>query len=41
MKLFLPFADSRSAFISYKQKYVHEELVNRLVKLTQEKSVAR
>ena len=35
--IFLPSADSRS----YKQKYVHEVLVNRLVKLAQEKSIVR
>ena len=34
-------ADSRSAVVSYKQKYVHEALVKRLVKLAQEKSVVR
>ena len=30
-------ADSRSAVISYKRKYVHEVLVNRLVNVAQEK----
>ena len=30
----LPSADSRSVVVSYKLKYVHEVLVNRLVKLT-------
>ena len=37
----LPFADSRRVVFSYKQKYVHELLVNRIVKLAQEKSVVR
>ena len=37
----LLFADSRRVVVSYKQKYVHEVLVNNLVKLAQEKSVAR
>ena len=32
-----PSADSRRVVVSYKQKYVHEVLVNRLVKLAQEK----
>ena len=36
-----PSADSRRAVVSYKQKYVHKVLVNRLVKLAQEKSVVR
>ena len=39
--ILLPSADSRRAVISYKQKYVHKALVNPLVKLAQEKSVAR
>ena len=34
-------ADSRRVVISYKQKFVHEVLVNRLVKLAQEKSVVK
>ena len=34
-------ADSRRVVVSYKQKYVHEVLVNHLVKLAQEKSLAR
>ena len=34
-----PSADSRRVVVSYKQKYVHEALVNHLVKLFQEKSV--
>ena len=33
--------DSRWVVVSYKRKYVHEVLVNRLVKLAQEKSVVR
>ena len=37
----LLFADSRMVVVSYKQKYMHEVLVNRLVKLAQEKSVVR
>ena len=37
--ILLPSADSRRVIVSYKQKYVHEVLVNRLVKLTQEKCV--
>ena len=34
----LPSADSRRVVVSYKRKYVHEVLVNCLVKLVQEKS---
>ena len=41
MAIFLPSADSRRVVVSYKQKYVHEVLVNRLVKLAQEKRVVR
>ena len=37
MAILLPSADSRRVIVSYKRKYVHEVLVNRLVKLTQEK----
>ena len=37
--ILLPFADSRRVVVSCKRKYVHEELVNSLVKLTQGKSV--
>ena len=37
--ILLPSADSRRAVVRYKRKYVHEVLVNRLVKLAQEKSV--
>ena len=33
--------DSRRVVVSYKRKYVQEVLVNRLVKLAQEKSVVR
>ena len=39
--ILLPSADSRRVVVSYKQKYVHEVLVNSLVKLAQEKSVVR
>ena len=39
--ILLPSADSRRVVVSYKQKYVHEVLVNHLVKLAQEKSVFR
>ena len=39
--ILLPSADSRRVVVSYKRKYVHEVLVNRLVKLAQEKSVIR
>ena len=38
---FLPSADSSRAVVSYKRNYVHEVLVDRLVKLAQEKSVVR
>ena len=41
MAILLPSADSRRVVVSYKLKYVHEVLVNRLVKLAQEKSVVR
>ena len=34
-------ADSRRVVVSYKRKYVHEVLVNCLVKLAQEKNVVR
>ena len=37
--ILLPSAVLRRVVISYKQKYVHEVLVNRLVKHAQEKSV--
>ena len=35
MAILLPSADSRRVIVSYKQKYVHEVLVNRFVKLAQ------
>ena len=38
--LLLSLIHSRRVVVSYKRKYVHEVLVNRLVKLVQEKSVA-
>ena len=41
MVILFPSADSRRAVVSYKQKYVHEVLVNRLVKLAQEISGVR
>ena len=34
--ILLPAAESRRAVVIYKPKYVHEVLVNRLVKLAQE-----
>ena len=37
--ILLPSTDSRRIVVSYKQKYVHEVLVNRLVKLAQESVV--
>ena len=37
----LPLNHSRRIDASYKRKYVHEELVNCLFKLAQEKSVVR
>ena len=36
-----PSADSRRVVFSYKRKYVHKVLVNRLIKHAQEKSVVR
>ena len=39
--ILLPSVDSRRVVVSYKRKYVHEVLVNRLVKLALEKSVVR
>ena len=39
--ILLPSADPRMVVVSYKPKYVHEVLVNCLVKLVQEKSVVR
>ena len=41
MAIILPFVDSRRVVVSYERKYVHEILVNRLVKLDQEESVVR
>ena len=41
MGILLPSADSRKVVVNYMQKYVHEVLVNCLVKLAQEKSVVR
>ena len=38
MATLLPSADSRRVVVSYKRKYVHEVLVNCLVKLAQEKT---
>ena len=37
--ILLPSIDSIRIVVSYKQKYVHEVLVNCLVKVAQEKSV--
>ena len=37
MAILLPSPDSRRVVVSYKRKYVQEVLVNRLVKLAQEK----
>ena len=34
--ILIPSTDSRKVVVSYKQKYVHEVLVNGLVKLAQE-----
>ena len=39
--ILLPSADSRRVVVSYKRKYVHEVLVNRLVKLAPGKIVVR
>ena len=39
--ILLPSADSKRVVVSYKGKYMHEVLVNCLVKLAQEKSVVR
>ena len=41
MAIILPSIDSRKVDVSYKQKYVHKVLVNRIVKLAQEKNVVR
>ena len=37
--ILLPSADSRRVVVSYKKKYVHKVLVNRLIKLAQENMV--
>ena len=39
--ILLPSADSGKVVVNYKGKYVQEVLVNRLVKLAQEKHVVR
>ena len=39
--ILIPSAESRRIVVSYKQKNVHEVLVNHLVKLAQEKNSAR
>ena len=39
--ILLPFTDSRRVVLSCEGRYVHAVLVNRLVKLAQEKSVGR
>ena len=39
--ILLPSTDSRRVVVSYKRKYAHEVLVNRLVTFAQEKSVVR
>ena len=41
MAILHPSADSRMVVVSYKRKYVHNVLVNCLVKLALEKSVVR
>ena len=41
MTILLPSTDSRRVLVSYNQKYVHEVLVNCLVKLAHDKSVVR
>ena len=41
MAILLPSADSRKVVVSYKRNYVHEVLVNCLVKLSQGKRVVR
>ena len=37
MSILLPSTDSRKVVVSYKRKYVHDVLVNRSLKLAQEK----
>ena len=39
--ILLPSTDSRRVVVSHKRKYVQKVLVNRLVKLAQEKSMVR
>ena len=39
--ILLPSAGQRRVVVSYKRKYVHEVLVNRLAKFAQEKNVVR
>ena len=39
--ILLPSTDSRRVVVSYKRKYVHEVLLNYIVKLAQEKSGVR
>ena len=41
MAILIPSTDSRRVVVSYEPKYMHEVLVNRLVKLAQEKSGVR
>ena len=41
MVILLPSTDSRRVVVSYKHKYVNEELVNSFFKLAQEKSEVR
>ena len=41
MAILLPSANSRRVVVSYKPKHVHKVLVNRLVKLAQEKRRVR
>ena len=41
MAILLASADTRRVVVSNKRKYVHEVLVNHLVKLAQEESVVR
>ena len=39
--ILFPSTDSRKVVVGYKRKYVHQVLVNSLVKLAQEKSEVR
>ena len=41
MVILLPSGDSRGFVVSYKRKYVHEVLINCLVKFAKEKSMVR